>query len=158
LRYQPRPLEIPADIRVARKRNFMPLAIAAAVALFVIGAGLWFKLSRSQSSPPFQAVRDTRFIPREVQTPQSPQQTQVATGPEQSTAPRSQPKRTQVAAYKHREPRVAPRAPELTPEEIAEREQVLVALRLVSAKLNLAQRKVQGLPQKNIFRNQNRIG
>ncbi len=48
--------------------------------------------------------------------------------------------------------------PELTPAELAEKEQVLVALRLVSAKLNVAQRKAQGLPAPNSIRNQHKIG
>ena len=47
---------------------------------------------------------------------------------------------------------------QLTPEEIAEKEQVLIALRLVSAKLNLAQRRTQGGPALNIIRNQHKIG
>jgi hypothetical protein len=46
----------------------------------------------------------------------------------------------------------------LTEEELAQKEQVLIALRLVSAKLNLAQRKAQGLPQVNSIRNQHKIG
>lgn len=160
LRYQPRPLEIPADIRVARKRNFFPLAIAAAIALFVIGAGLWFQFSRTQPSPAIQANRGSQFKPTEVQTPpiDPPKQLAASNESEQATPPREQPKKTLVANNKHRETRVRSRAPELTAQELAEKEQVLTALRLVSAKLNLAQRKVQGLPQRNIFRNQNKIG
>ena len=42
--------------------------------------------------------------------------------------------------------------------ELAEKEQVLVALRLVSFKLNVAQRRTQGTPQINPIRNQHRIG
>lgn len=158
LRYQPRPLEIPADIRVARKRNFMPLAIAAAVAFLFIAAGLWFQLSRSQSSSGVQANTGSPIEPPKTQSPIAPPNQIVNSGIEQVNAPRPQPKRTLVANNRHREPRVTPRAPELTPQELAEKEQVLTALRLVSAKLNLAQRKVQGLPQRNIFRNQNKIG
>jgi len=62
--------------------------------------------------------------------------------------------RLTTAGYKVRPP--APR--ELTPAELAEKEQVLVALRLVSAKLNVAQRKAQGLPAPNSIRNQHKIG
>ena len=160
LRYQPRPLEIPADIRIARKRNFFPLAIAAAIALVVIGAGLWFQFSRSQPSNALQANRGTQLKPSEVQSPPVPSPKQLITsgGPEKLNPPRQQPKKMLVASNRHRETRIKSRAPELTPEELAEKEQVLTALRLVSAKLNLAQRKVQGLPQRNIFRNQNKIG
>lgn len=157
LRYQPRPLEIPADIRIAKKRNYVPLAIAASIAIMVIGAALWFQISRSQVSPTNLAGRGptpdvapgTRTSPVDP-----PKQLATSTGPEQVTPQRQQPKRMLIANNKHR----ATRAPELTAQELAEKEQVLTALRLVSAKLNLAQRKVQGLPQRNIFRNQNKIG
>jgi len=47
LRYQPRPLEIPATINTGRRRTFIPLAIAAAIALLVIGAGLWIRFANS---------------------------------------------------------------------------------------------------------------
>jgi hypothetical protein len=36
LRYQPRPLAIPPTMNVRRKRAFIPLAIAAAIALLMI--------------------------------------------------------------------------------------------------------------------------
>lgn len=159
LRYQPRPLEIPADIRVAKKRNYFPMAIAAALAFFVIASGLWFQFRRSQSAPEALANRSSETEKPKVQTPPitPPDQMVTSRGPDQVTRPARQPKRVLVAA-KHREPRVESRTPALTPEELAEKEQVLIALRLVSAKLNLAQRKVQGLPQRNIFRNQNKIG
>ncbi len=158
LRYQPRPLEIPANIRVAKKRNYVPLAIAASIAIMVIGAALWFQLSRSQSAPGIQANSESKIGPSEKQAApvEPPKQLATAGGTEES-GPRPEPKKMLVASHKHRETRV-PRQPAFTPEELAEKEQVLTALRLVSAKLNLAQRKVQGLPQRNIFRNQNKIG
>jgi hypothetical protein len=156
LRYQPRPLEIPADIRVARKRNFFPMAIAAALAFFVIAAGLWFQLSRTRSAPEAQANRSSGIEKPTVQTPPITTPDQIVESHDQGqvTPPRQQPKKMLIANNKHREARVAPRPPALTEQELAEKEQVLTALRLVSAKLNLAQRKVQGLPQRNIFRNQ----
>ena len=56
LRYQPRPLEIPANIKVGRERNFFRdsgprLAIAAAIAMLVVGLGVWFAMQRLQQSP-----------------------------------------------------------------------------------------------------------
>lgn len=154
LRYQPRPLEIPADIRVAKKRNFVPWAIAASIALVVIGAALWFQISRSQPAPAHQAKQESPVAPPRAPAPgASPKQQVTSAGPEEVAPPQRRPRRIQIARH-----RVAPRQPALTPQELAEKEQVIDALRLVSAKLNLAQRKVQGLPQKNIFRNQNRIG
>lgn len=156
LRYQPRPLEIPADIRVARKRNLFPIAIAASIAIMIIGAALWFQFWRSPSTIGIQANQNTPVgvTPGAQTPPLESRQLATSGGPEQAAPERRQPERMLLANNKHR----ATRAPALTPQELADKEQVLLALRLVSAKLNLAQRKVQGLPQRNIFRNQNRIG
>src|SRR5258705_8680962 len=56
LRYQPRPLEIPAGLHVGRELSFFrshaaPLAIAATVAMLLLGLGLWLGLQRLQRSP-----------------------------------------------------------------------------------------------------------
>src|SRR5678816_993909 len=56
LRYQPRPLEIPAGLYVGRERSFFrgyraPLAIAATVAVLLLGLGLWLGLQRVERSP-----------------------------------------------------------------------------------------------------------
>ncbi len=56
LRYQPRPLEIPAGLHVGRERIFFrgyraPLAIAATVAMLLLGLGLWLGLQRLQRGP-----------------------------------------------------------------------------------------------------------
>jgi hypothetical protein len=57
-----------------------------------------------------------------------------------------------MVALRPRRP-IQPPAPVLTETELAQKEQVLIALRLVSFKLNLAQRRAQGLPQVNSIRN-----
>jgi hypothetical protein len=156
LRYQPRPLAIPTNIRIARKRNYLPLVVAAALAFFVISAGLWFKFSRSQTSSPPKAqetqLNSTPVPPRPVLT-ENETATPVAQPPQENR----QPNKSTVTVAK-RSNRDQPRRPALTPQETAEREQVLVALRLVSSKLNFAQRKTQSGPQPNIIRNQHRIG
>ena len=166
LRYEPRPLEIPAGIQVGRWRTYFPaLAIAAAIALIVIGLGLWFNFNR-RTAPRDQAGRAKGI---DQKTPAAPQSTnddgnRVA----QDSAPKksapttiqkvhSIPARNLVAANKiRRRTNAAP--PQLTPAEIAEKEQVLTALRLVSAKLNLAQRRTLGVPSLNVIRNQHKIG
>ena len=81
-------------------------------------------------------------------------------GPEEQK-PRRQLNRNLLALHKRPVNKREVSAPRLTPEELAQREEVLVALRLVSAKLNLAQRKTVGVPQTtspNIIRNQHKIG
>ncbi|HEU5240068.1 MAG TPA: hypothetical protein VFU37_23240 [Pyrinomonadaceae bacterium] len=163
LRYQSRPLEIPADISIARRRNYFSLAIAAAIALMVIGAALWFQISRSQPKRVLQANVNRQAEPPKAPSTGSPQPEENVNvkndnDNQKLTPPRRRPPaRNLVAVNKPREKRVQTREPVLTPAEQAEKEQVLLALRLVSAKLNIAQRKVTGAPS-NIIHNQHKIG
>lgn len=163
LRYQPRPFEIPADISVARRRNYFSLAIAAAIALLVIGAALWFQISRSQPKPGAEAVdrqgQQPKAPPTGSQQPDQPVNVKNENDNQKLTPPRRrQPANNLVAVNKRRDNRVQTREPVLTAAEEAEKEQVLIALRLVSAKLYIAQRKVVGAPPANIIRNQHKIG
>ena len=157
LRYQPQPLRIPATIRVRSNRMFLPLAIAAAIALMMIGAGLWIRFANSPARTNTQAAGGSQSAPITNQTP--PQNVVAVSTPTNETTkpPRVSARRQTVLARDVRRPiRVA--TPALTQQEIAEKEQVLVALRLLSAKLNLVQRKSQGLPQVNAIRNQHKMG
>lgn len=165
LRYQPRPLEIPHNIRVDRRRSFFPaMAMAAAIALLAVLLGLWFSFNRRQAAPALQATRDSQTEKKATAPlPQAgdgrPEQS-VATVVKAPPVPnlRRESPRNVLARSNSRGTRTQIRQPELTAEELAEKEQVLVALRLVSAKLNLAQRKAQGAPQLNMIRNQHKIG
>ena len=162
LGYQPQPLRIPTSLQIARRRSFYPLmAIAAAIALLAVALGLWFAFKQHQLTPPVEVRRDEQPAPKliEKQQPQpkrEPQQAFVNSGSKPAVIQKRhrEPARNLLASYKVRPP--AP--PQLTPAELAEKEQVLVALRLVSAKLNVAQRKAQGLPAPNSIRNQHKIG
>ena len=158
LRYQPRPLEIPATINLRRKRTFIPLAIAAAIALLMIGAGLWVRFAKSKPGTLEQASDRRQSIAAPPETMEAPKDS-VAVAPQEQPAylPKPQKVNRNFVALKSRRPAPTP-APVLTEQELAQKEQVLVALRLVSAKLNLAQRKAQGLPQVNAIRNQHKIG
>ena len=54
LRYQPKPLELPADVR---RRNYVPLlAIAATVLIALLAAGVWLKLRTAKSEPRIEAI------------------------------------------------------------------------------------------------------
>jgi hypothetical protein len=162
LRYQPQPLQIPTSLQIGRRRSFYPLlAIAAAIALVAVALGLWFAFQQHQVTPPVEVRHDVQPAPKQIEK----QLPQPRREPEQATL---NPGANPVSGQKrHREPtrilqarnKVRPPAPqELTPAELAEKEQVLVALRLVSFKLNIAQRKTQGLPGPNSIRNQHKIG
>lgn len=174
LRYQPQPLQIPAAIRIGERRNYVPLAIAAALALLVLAAGIWIRMRTAQSTVPVEVARDTRV--ESVAPPTGPVEAQRNTRkdsvmppiafplpgalaiPKRPSSPNFVRQPQRIAGTANHKPRVRREEPQLTPEELAQKEQLITALRLVSVKLNLAQRKSQGLPQTNIIRNQHRIG
>jgi hypothetical protein len=168
LRYQPRPLRIPANIQIRRRRNFVPaLAIAAAITLLAVTLGIWFSLNRRQAprsleantSSPIEQKSNDKQRPQVL--PKNPPAKEVAAEDQKPTGNQDRHResaRHLLAANKTRRTRTEIRQPELTPQEIADKQQVLIALRLVSAKLNVAQRKAQGAPPLNVIRNQHRIG
>jgi hypothetical protein len=166
LRYQPRPLEIPNNIRVDRRRSFVPaMAMAAAIALLAVLLGLWFSFNRRQTVPALAAKHDSQIDQnRNAGPPQVTPNNQAAPAPVVVNSPRPkgmqrrESPRNLLARNQGRGTQTQIRQSELTAEELAEKEQVLIALRLVSAKLNLAQRKAQGAPQLNMIRNQHKIG
>ena len=160
LRFQSQPLRIPADVSLTKKRPLLPLAIAAAIALLIIAAGLWFRISRPQPSPQIQVKHESATQPEKVQPPPASlqQESVVDAGPNQIVVPRHKHSGSLVALSQRRPRPVETRQTELSEEELAQKEQLVTALRLVSVKLNLAQRKTQGLPQSNIIRNQHKIG
>lgn len=159
LRYQPRPLPIPATIRVRSNRMLLPLAIAAAIALTMLAAALWIHFAKSQTGPSLQATRQEQTIaPSKIETPVPARDNQTRTVVKQATNPPRHPKTNPVLVATNKHSNVQIREAALTPQELAEKEQVLVALRLLSAKLNLVQRKSQGLPQVNAIRNQHKMG
>jgi len=162
LRYQPQPLRIPADIQIGRRRVFFPaLAIAAAIALFAVLLNLWFHFHRPATAPPLEARRNSEAEQKPIETARH-----IAPGKgiSQTSSSKSQRNNRKPAARNLVATRRTPfirrdtSQPKLTPQELAEKEQVLIALRLVSAKLNLAQRKTQGAPQLNTIRNQRKTG
>ena len=165
LRYQPRPLEIPNDVRLRGiSPLFTKLAIAAAIGLIAIALGLWVNFNRPRTVPAVEAKHDSQtdqksnapqpqFAPNE-----NPPQLAVVKDPTPTNIQKRHREPARNLAAQNRTPSPTIRQSTLTPQELAEKEQVLLALRLVSAKLNLAQRKTQGLPQLNIIRNQHKIG
>jgi len=159
LRYQPRQLEIPATIRARSSRMFLPIAIAAAIALTMLGTALWVHFANSQAGPTLQTTDHAPIEPSRIETPAPSRDSQIAgTVVKQATNPPRHVKASPGLAAVNRHPSVQIRQASLTPQELAEKEQVLVALRLLSAKLNLVQRKSQGLPQVNAIRNQHKMG
>jgi hypothetical protein len=166
LRYQPQPLEIPTDIRVGHRRSFFPpLAMAAAIGLFAVILGLWFYFSRTASTPTNLEARPASQPKQnaiESQSTVASDNGSSQTAPVKSPGNNQKPDRTSgrdlVATHRKRPIRKEESQPVLTPQELAEKEQVLIALRLASFKLNLAQRRTQGTSPLNTIRNQHKIG
>ena len=160
LRYQPRPLEIPATIRVRGNRMILPVAIAAAIALTMLATALWIHFANSQVGPAIQATDHAQPIepPKVAALAPSPDSQTAVTVERQAINPLRHPKTNPGLVAVNKRPNVQIRQASLTQQELAEKEQVLVALRLLSAKLNLVQRKSQGLPQVNAIRNQHKMG
>jgi hypothetical protein len=166
LRYQPRPFALPAELRPAPRRRFFPaLAIAATIALMMLAAGIWLRLNRQQTQRtlgPGEIAKARKDQDSAVGTPLPPSQTaKLNTEDKKRGEPpfRGSPaQRIRVARYVtgNNSPilRDALSAAQRAEGE-AGKEQLLLALRVVSAKLNLAQRKI---PTTNNIRNQHKLG
>jgi hypothetical protein len=165
LRYQPRELKIPADLEVGGKRNFFrnlrpAMAIAAAIALLLFGAGLWFGLQRLKSNSPPPIVKNAGGDPS---SPVAPQPTpskvkQLDVNPNyKDTRAGGRHPGSQAFAVNRNKTRNTPQFVMSLQEAEAAREQFFLALRVASTKLNFAQRKSQ-LTNSKETQNQHRIG
>ncbi|HEY6233434.1 MAG TPA: hypothetical protein VIW64_19370 [Pyrinomonadaceae bacterium] len=165
LRYRPRALEIPADVEVGQGRKFFrshapSLAIAATVAMLLFGLGLWLGLQRWQRNQPVQLTHSGPGSSPSVR------EGSVATPPIQESAsvvlpPHREASQTQLAKNKRaRSVRVNDQQLAIARRQEAEaaKDQLMLAFRLVSAKLNYAQKKAQELNQKEPVHNQHKIG
>ena len=162
LRYQPRELEIPPQIQVGRK-SFIArgLAIAAAIALVMLGLGLWMKLQQQKTNDAQQAAagpideKKLNNLSASVPANAVPE----AAVPERATTTSSPRRRLYLASNRPR--RLEPRRPQLSASELAEarlaKDQLMLALRLASSKLSLAQKKTQG-NSVNEIHNQHKAG
>jgi hypothetical protein len=173
LRYQPRPLEIPAGLEPGRKSTFLPrfprlLAIAATIAIMLLGAGLWFGLHRARTgqiaeveNKPGTTGNGPETVPPVLpKIPFTPTPVPPVVPDEKRIRQRVNPgalSREVVAGHR---PRL--NTPKLTPQELEEaqaaKEQLMLALRVASSKLNFAQKKAQEINTENQTHNQHKVG
>lgn len=196
LRYQPKPLEIPAGVGPDRRRfsftgagsSFGPrLAIAATVAAIVLGLGLWVGLQRKGAVPEVAKTESPNNRTGTVQVAQTSQATKsnndaasASNTSNQAVAPRTvltsdstdNPQRQRINSRPASQGLVATnrkrnRFPlnedtELAGDELREAEagkqQLMLALRVASSKLNFAQKKTQGTNFENQIHNQHKTG
>ncbi len=148
LRYQPRPLEIPRDLPVGRRRSYLPLlAIAATIVMALLATGVWLRVRSGNVPKPQQAkVSTPEPAVEEKVTPA----TAIAEGLKKAPI---------VRDIKRRSKPATPGFGKLEREEaLAAKDQLMFALRLASEKLNLAHRKTQSMTPANQIKNQHRIG
>jgi predicted negative regulator of RcsB-dependent stress response len=169
LRYQPRPLSIPESVSVGGKRSFFrsatpSLAIAATIVMLLLGLGVWLGWQRLQKGEPAPQARQESVAPATASTPNT--KSVVASSPIEKPnvveePHRSLPRQTLLAVRGKRvrneavNPEIAAR--KLREAEVA-KDQLMMAFRLVSAKLNYAQKKTQELNQRDQVHNQHKIG
>jgi hypothetical protein len=174
LRYQPRTLEIPAGLHVGQRRSFFrgfrnhaaPLAIAATVAMFLLGLGLWFGLQRLQRSPQ-QVVKspDTPQVrpeshPNEKQNPAVAVSTPAPDQKRIEESPRHRVNPSLLAQNSKRDRNTVAKDQQVKQQQEAQaaKDQLMLALRVTSAKLTLAQKKAQSTNAPDLIHNQHKIG
>ena len=135
LRYQPKPLVLP------RQRNYLPLlAIAASILLAIVAAGIWLRTRSHDETPKQQAHVETPKPAREEKAPQLPVNKSAVNPPIQA-ANRIHRKRSALSAVNREEALMA-------------KEQLMLALRLTTEKLQMVRTKTQP----NQIKNQHRVG
>jgi hypothetical protein len=149
LRYQPRPLVIPNNLRVPQRRNYFALvAIAASILLAIAAAGIWLRVRSSNEAPKNQArVESPGPVPKPDVTPVLPEKKSAANPPLLATN-RIHRKRSASS--------VLPRAER--EEALMAKEQLMLALRVTTQKLHLVQTKTQVTTPANQIKNQHRVG
>lgn len=170
LRYQPQSLDIPGHLAPGHKRAFFPrfLAIAATIAMMLLGVGLWFGLQRHKTTELSKVAK------KPVTTSGSNQAAVVlpnkADGPvvplpetEQDNKPsRHRVNRGVLSRELARSGRPTPNTPQLSARDRKEgeaaKEQLMLAMRVASLKLSFAQKKAQEINSANLTHNQHKIG
>lgn len=188
LGYQPRPLALPASCENQAARNFRPLlAIAATIVLAVGAAALWLEFKResaqvaktdAKTAASVDSDRAAATIPDDVLGDalgaggsDIRDDRDGLTGlvhdnhPKPSgliAARRTRPSQAGGVEATRRKSAAGPTAPVLAANELraaeAGKAQLMQALRVASAKFNVALRKAQGANNRNLIHNQHKIG
>jgi len=161
LRYQPRPLALSPNARVTRRfRIFPSLAIAAGIALMLLAAGLWLTLNRQRTAPSIQ-TRQPEQTTNDRQVPAPPQQTENREKQAQAVRLPHRTQRNLMAKTnsirRHEKSPIPGLSPAERNEALLAKDQLMLALRVASSKLNLAQRRTLA-PTPNNIRNQHKVG
>jgi len=156
LGYEPKPLDLSAEVQPRSRNRYLPLIAIAAMLLIALMAGaLWLRV-RSRTSPQLNNAKVESPKPQLVVPKVEDKKTNdiLAT----ASGKPSRDERSKVRQVRH--PRIL-NASDMTASEreqaLEAKEQLMIALRLTSEKLNLAHRKAQGASPTQI-RNQHKVG
>jgi len=160
LKYQPRPLEIPADIDAGSRRRFFTLfALAAGVAMLILAGSLWLSLRQQVPANHEQANSRSDQNNRESRHNAFSNKDSSAAPKVQDPLPLPKPV---VGRNLRANRKLRVRKPGLDAAEIAQavaaKEQIMLALRVASSKLNLAHKRSQGVLPTNVIHNQHKVG
>jgi hypothetical protein len=152
LRYQEKPLELPEQIRPSRSTNHVfLLAIAATVLIALVAAGLWLKTHSNQVPQNHLASAPGSNSTPELKTDEGPTKPKVVEPP--TSGDRENERKPRLAKAK------VPAKPVWTrkqqEEALAAKQQLLLALRLASEKLNEVQRRAAPTTP---IKNQHKVG
>jgi len=156
LRYQPNPLDLSAEVQPRSRNRYLPLiAIAATLLIAMIAGALWLRV-RSKTVPQLNNVR----IESPKRQQDIPNIDDKKTNDILATVPGkpSREPRPKVKEVKRSRTLEASNMTAVERQQALEaKEQLMIALRLTSEKLNLAHRKAQGASP-NQIRNQHKVG
>ena len=164
LRYQPRPLKIPAAPRFGRRSFLAPtLALAATIVIALVAAATWtmLKTDKVDTSDNASAHNSPQHTQR-IATPSPHEASQKDSVKEPAPSPKEERSELVYSSATNKKRSVRSRQSDSVlrirqrqEAEIA-KDQLMTALRLASTKLNLAQKRAQGTP--SVIRNQHKVG
>ena len=156
LRYQPKPLDLRDEVQPRSRNRYLPLiAIAATFLVALIGGALWLRV-RTKTIPQLNQAE----IESPKRQPDIPNIDDKKTSDVLATNPGkpSREPRPKVKEVKHSRSLAASTMTAVEHQQALEaKDQLMIALRLTSEKLNLAHRKAQGASP-NQIRNQHKVG
>ena len=155
LRYEEKPLELPEQITPSRSHNHVfLLAIAATLLLALIGAGLWLKVRNNQGPQEEYAKAPTSNSTPEPKKEEGSAEKSKVFDPQPPIVKREvEPRRHLAKARILTKPAWTPKEQE---EALAAKQQLMLALRLASEKLNEVQRRT--MSPATPVKNQHKVG
>jgi hypothetical protein len=167
LRHAPRPWVLPSPssstskTRIPRLRLFVPRAIAAAVGMVIFGLGIWFVTNNStpsiNSAEPANAVATFPAAPGKSSS--EVDSSQVASALPGKNAGGALSQRNPDSSARRRATRHRREFSTVDENAVVNaKRQLMLALRVASMKLNLAQKRAQGLQPTSPYRNQHKVG